>query len=359
MSEKYQANPEQEFPPHYVNLLRRYKAGELSFDDVIHRLDHSDGFCGLVPRMKAVMLNITVEDRSNIVNPHFKSISLDQNDLHKFYLYERMKIRAQGMKRILEQENSADSDYQRMQDMQFLTSHGLYQQFDDSLSTTPIHDINTTSVGSKRHSQRTDHPPKPTIGLTSSTNTHSTSIPPNNGRANSLLDDDLTLHSPYDDKSEDESDEFVVNPAEFRANARVNSAVLDDEDSHSFSRSMAAITSRLEVEDDDISTRAFLDNDNDSTDQNAHSKDSLFAARWAASGSQFDKEILNHPGFYPEGNVCLRVEKIEGISKRHPRLGWAHESKRGRSKCMGVYICPSFGNGCYYRERPRVPRSSQ
>ena len=35
----------------------------------------------------------------------------------------------------------------------------------------------------------------------------------------------------------------------------------------------------------------------------------------------------------------------------------AHTSKKkGMFKCSGAYICPQFGKGCFYRERPQVPR---
>ena len=85
---------------------------------------------------------------------------------------------------------------------------------------------------------------------------------------------------------------------------------------------------------------------------------SLFNDNWVTKGSAFDESVMNHPHLYPEGSdLIVQINKVPKISGKYPRIGWAHTSKRkGKFKCTGAYICPEFGNGCFYRERPQVPR---
>ena len=75
----------------------------------------------------------------------------------------------------------------------------------------------------------------------------------------------------------------------------------------------------------------------------------LFKNNWVSKGGKFENEALNHPILYPEGDVTIQIPKIEGISGKYARIGWAHQSKnKGKHTCLGVFVCPQFGVGCHY-----------
>lgn len=83
-----------------------------------------------------------------------------------------------------------------------------------------------------------------------------------------------------------------------------------------------------------------------------------FVRNWVSQGGEFDQLVLRFPEMYPDGDVKLRIDKIDGVSKKYPRIGWAHESrKKGRYSCLGAFVCPQFGTDeCFFRERPRGQR---
>ena len=84
-----------------------------------------------------------------------------------------------------------------------------------------------------------------------------------------------------------------------------------------------------------------------------------FAKNWASCGSNFDKTVLGFPIFYPDRDVCIEIAKVEDKEEKKTRIGWAHRTNHGKSKCLGVYVCPKFRDGCFFREQPKVARSGK
>ena len=60
-------------------------------------------------------------------------------------------------------------------------------------------------------------------------------------------------------------------------------------------------------------------------------------------GSHFDNEALRRPDMYPDGDQQILIDKVEGSEEVMPRVGWAHKTKHGKSRCLGVYMCPKYG----------------
>eukprot|EP00984_Skeletonema_dohrnii_P017850 scaffold8208_cov88-Skeletonema_dohrnii-CCMP3373.AAC.1 len=57
---------------------------------------------------------------------------------------------------------------------------------------------------------------------------------------------------------------------------------------------------------------------------------------------------------YPNGDRTFHIENID--SSKKPVVGWARQCSRNVHRCLGCYVCPQFNEGCYYRQRPQVPR---
>ncbi len=73
--------------------------------------------------------------------------------------------------------------------------------------------------------------------------------------------------------------------------------------------------------------------------------------------STLDNMMLEFPEVYPNGDITYYIDKVPGDSnKKYPVIGWARQSSRGVSKCLGCWVCPRFHEGCSYRVRPQVPR---
>jgi hypothetical protein len=81
---------------------------------------------------------------------------------------------------------------------------------------------------------------------------------------------------------------------------------------------------------------------------------SKFATNWVLLGSDFDRQVLDHPYLHPEGDVCLEIEKMARKEHVQPIIGWAKTSNNKKSYCEGIFICPEYGKGCFYRERPKA-----
>ena len=84
---------------------------------------------------------------------------------------------------------------------------------------------------------------------------------------------------------------------------------------------------------------------------------SLFVNNWVSKGGTIDVRANKSHRQYPDGE---RTYQIENSSAKKPVLSWASQLRgKGKNKvahCLGVWMCPSFGEGCYHRHRPACPR---
>ena len=70
-----------------------------------------------------------------------------------------------------------------------------------------------------------------------------------------------------------------------------------------------------------------------------------------------DKFVIDFPDQYPNGNKPKYITKVEGVNRnKKPVVNWAKDMSHNVSKCLGVFVCPHFQDGCEYRVRPQVPR---
>ena len=87
-------------------------------------------------------------------------------------------------------------------------------------------------------------------------------------------------------------------------------------------------------------------------------EDSPFYQNWVRKGSTFDQLAFNDTK-YMDGNVTVKINKVPDISGKSCPIGWARDPIGGRqliSKCLRCRVCPRFGNGCHFRQRPKAPR---
>ena len=83
-----------------------------------------------------------------------------------------------------------------------------------------------------------------------------------------------------------------------------------------------------------------------------------FYQNWVTKGSKFDQLAFNDTK-YMDGNVTVKINKVPDISGKSCPIGWARDPIGGRqliSKCLRCRVCPRFGNGCHFRQRPKAPR---
>lgn len=83
---------------------------------------------------------------------------------------------------------------------------------------------------------------------------------------------------------------------------------------------------------------------------------SLFIKNWAKDGSYYDIAASKLSRTYPDGDTTILYDEVEGYDNKRPRIGWASFLNNKKYSCLGVYVCPNFWEGCYFRERPRCPR---
>ena len=70
-----------------------------------------------------------------------------------------------------------------------------------------------------------------------------------------------------------------------------------------------------------------------------------------------DKFVNDFPEQYPNGDKPKYIAKVDGVHRnKKPVVNWAKDMSRNVSKCLGVFVCPHFHEGCQYRVRPQVPR---
>ena len=76
---------------------------------------------------------------------------------------------------------------------------------------------------------------------------------------------------------------------------------------------------------------------------------SAFRDKICPMGGYFDNDALKHPEMYPDGDVQIVIDKVEGKEDQLPRVGWVHRTNHGKSSCLGVFMCPMFGNQSHYK----------
>ena len=321
-----------ELPSSYRELLARYQSGELSQDDVLNRLDHSDGI--FIPRMKRYMNMITVAHRSPPTNPlpGGDKITIDMNELDRMHQYHRLSKMATKLRTDIEEEARDNAEYSIMKDLMFLGNMELFKH------ETAVNQERkfTPSLSNADKDSRVDEPEKTKLYDINN------SVASRSNFSSGSNDDNLTLNSTtrFDD---DYDSQDLYKPNRGRANS------IFDIDNKLSNQSFYQM--------DKPDSRSKLTNTTKKSKGVSLSSASLFEDNWVSKGGLFDADVLRHPTVYPEGDVTVKIPKIEGTSSNHPRIGWAHSCKRkGQHICEGVYVCPEYGNGCHCRDRPKLKR---
>lgn len=111
------------------------------------------------------------------------------------------------------------------------------------------------------------------------------------------------------------------------------------------------------IQENEGGDEADSNSDHEGSDTTPANEVSLFVQNWVSLGGKFDKDAAKCPRLYPDGDTQIKVQKVNsGKKEKNPRIGWVKETNHKKSLCQGVFVCPHFGKGCYYRERPRLAR---
>ena len=80
---------------------------------------------------------------------------------------------------------------------------------------------------------------------------------------------------------------------------------------------------------------------------------SLFRDKCCLVGGTYDRLALDHPQMYPDSTHAIPIQKVTRKNNVKPRVGLAHITNDQTSRCLGVFMCPIFGVGYHFRERPK------